>query len=172
MRLKSVAAVFVAAVMAVQVFAAQAASPQNIFEVDYVLSNLKKGVTTKDQVLEHFGEPTKRDVKLTSEGGASETLIYLKGAPKKAAKSGGTGFGKMMGSLRGIVSDVSSATGKNVTGTTYAQSYDAQRRAEAADRLAARAGSAQGDAEDAGSDGASRLTIQLKDGVVSSYAMD
>ncbi|MDQ1119646.1 MULTISPECIES: hypothetical protein [Pseudoxanthomonas] len=146
------------------------AQTADIFDIDYVQGHLVAGKTTKAQVLESFGEPTSKKAKLSSSGGASETYVYIKGAAKKPAASAGSGFGKMVGSLRGVLGDVSDLTGKNVGGEVASNSYRAQRSANAADRLSARAGT---DADtSAGADGASRLTIQIQGGVVTSFDME
>jgi hypothetical protein len=160
-----------AVVAAVAFGSSASAQTADIFSVEYVQANLVAGQTTKQQVLQSFGDPTSKKAKLSSSGGAAETFVYLKNAPKKAS-SGGTGFGKMLGSLRGVVSDVSDVTGKDIGGSVSANSYRAQRSANAADRLASRAGVGADEEEAAESDGASKLTIQLQGGVVSSFEME
>lgn len=146
------------------------AQAADIYSVEYVQANLVAGHTTKQQVLQSFGEPSSKKAKLSSSGGAAETFVYLKNAPKKAASSGGSGLGKMFGSLRGVVSDVSDVTGKNIAANSSVSSYRAERSASAVDRLASRTGVGQEEAVE--SDGASRLTVQLQGGVVSSFEME
>lgn len=165
---------FVRGAVAAAVAFGSSASAQaaDIYSVEYVQANLVAGQTTKQQVLQSFGDPTSKKAKLSSSGGAAETFVYLKNAPKKKASSGGTGFGKMLGSLRGVVSDVSDVTGKDIGGNVSANSYRAQRSANAADRLASRAGVGADEEETAESDGASKLTIQFQGGVVSSFEME
>jgi hypothetical protein len=159
-----------ALVAAVAFGSAASAQTADIYSVEYVQANLVAGQTTKAQVLQNFGEPTSKKAKLSSSGGAAETFVYSKNAPKKVAKAKGSGFGSMIGSLRGVVSDVSDVTGKNIGGDAYASSYRAQRSANAVDRLASKAGA--GEEEAVESDGASTLIIQLKGGVVASFEME
>lgn len=149
-------------------FAATAsAQTADMYTIEYVQANLVKGQTTKQQVLQAFGEPTSKKAKLTSSGGASETFVYMKNAPKKAAKGKG-GFGSMVGSLRGVATNAARLAGGALPGGAYAVSNLAQHAANAVDTASAIAGQQA----EVAADGASTLVIQLQEGVVSSFAME
>ncbi|MET0289699.1 MAG: hypothetical protein ABW178_08735 [Pseudoxanthomonas sp.] len=142
----------------------------DIYDVSFIQTNLAVGKTTKAQVLESFGEPTSKKAKLSSSGGASETLVYVKGAPKvaqKQKKSGG--LGSMMASLASVATDVSDLTGKDVGYENRVRASKAQGQANAADRLSSRLG--QPEEAEATSSDAATLTIQLDNGVVSAFDM-
>lgn len=154
----------------------------NIYSFDYVSTNLKKGVTTKAQVLDRFGEPTRKDVKLDSERGSVETYTYLQGgAPTAqtvpAKKKRGGGFGNLLRTVGGAASDVASITGKNYYGSgAYEGAYRAERAANLADRVSAASESDDaGDAPQASQGsgaGQTKLIIRIADGVVSGFEME
>lgn len=141
---------------------------------EYVMGNLKKGVTTRADVLRLFGEPVKRDVRVSSESGSIETFVYTSGPvaqePQKKAKGGG--FSALLRTARSVAGDVAAATGRSYYGSDAA---DALRRAEhlanAADRASASVQSSAGGAADSSASLALTLTIELKNGVVTSYEM-
>jgi hypothetical protein len=147
-----------------------AAQDADIYDVTYIQSNLVVGKTTKAQVIEHFGEPTSKKAKLSSSGGASETLMYIKGAPKVAQKQKkGGGLGGMMASLRGVASDVTGVTGKSIPYEDRVRASRVEDQANAANRLASRvSGPSEGEAT---SNDSATLSIQLENGVVSSFDM-
>ncbi|RXR01474.1 hypothetical protein [Pseudoxanthomonas composti] len=145
-----------------------AAQDADIYDVAYIQSNLTVGKTTRAQVLEHFGEPTSKKATLSSAGGASETLVYVRGAPKVAQKQKkGGGLGGMMASLRGVASDVAGVTGQNIRYDDRVRASRVEDQANAADRLSSRLGTPAETAS--ASAGAATLSIQLDNGVVSSF---
>ena len=148
------------------------AQSKNVLAPDYVMQHLKKGVTTRADVLRLFGEPVRTDVQVSSETGSVETFIYgdsggQQGAPTKK-KSGG--FGSFLRAARGVANDVAGITGK---GYGYGSDADralrqAENIANTADRMSATA------AANSTSEPVTRgvtLTIRLRDGVVTSYEM-
>lgn len=159
----------------------------NVLSPEYVMQNLKKGVTKRADVLRLFGEPAHTDVQVSSETGSFETLIYggsgqqsqmNKQAQSKAlrkSKASG-GFGAFLRTARGIANDVAGITGK---GTSYGSELDqglrkAENLANTADRLSnaaeANAAEANADANEPTAQ-ALTLTIRLQNGVLTSYEM-
>jgi hypothetical protein len=149
-------------------FAATAsAQTADMYTIEYVQANLVKGQTTKQQVLQAFGEPTSKKAKLTSSGGASETFVYMKNAPKKASTGKGR-FGSMLNSVTGAASSAARLAGGAIPGGAFAAAALAQHSVNAVDTASAIAGQQA----EVAADGASTLVIQLQEGVVSSFAME
>lgn len=146
----------------------QALSPE------YVMANLKKGVTGRADVLRLFGEPAQRNVRVSSESGSIETFVYTNGpvVQETQKKRKGGGFGAFLRTARGVAGDVAAATGRNYYGSDTA---DALRRAEhlanAADRASASVDNSDGSGTRANAGPTLTLTIELKNGVVTSYEM-
>lgn len=152
--------------------AAVMAQSANVLAPDYVMQNLKKGVTKRADVLRLFGEPVHSDVQVSSETGSIETLIYGGAGPQatpKRKKSSG-GFGAFLRTARGVANDVAGITGKSYGyGSDTARVLNkAENLANTADRFSASA--ASDDASEPAARGLT-LTIQLRNGVVTSYEM-
>jgi hypothetical protein len=153
--------------------AALAQSPQ-VLSPDYVMGNLKKGKTTRADVIRLFGEPVHRNVRVSSESGSIETFVYTSGSRAQPAqnKRKAGGFGAFLRTARGVAGDVAAATGRSYYGSDTA---DALRRAEhlanAADRASTAAANTNADQSQASAGPSLTLTIELRDGVVTSYEM-
>lgn len=175
-------AVAVAVLLAGSVMSVHAQT-RDIYSVEYVSSNLKKGVTTRAQVIERFGQPTRKDVKLDSEQGSVETYAYLQGGAaaqsaqtEPARKKRFAGLGNLVRNVGGIANDVAGATGKSYYNSgVYEGAYRAERAANVADRVANAAGpsdSADGQVSATPTAGHAKLLIRMADGVVSGFEME
>jgi hypothetical protein len=138
----------------------------DLFDPAYVQGHLTVGKTTKDQVLQSFGQPSSKRSKLSSAGGATETLTYTQGGGSTKKKAGG--FGRMVSSVMGVASDVTEFTGRNIKYDDRVRASKAKSQADAVDRLSGRGG-AMSEADTSG--GSAILSIHLTNGVVTSYDM-
>jgi len=141
---------------------------------EYVLANLTKDVTTRADVIRLFGEPVRRQVRVSSDSGSIEYLVYTNNPPRQAERPRrkGTGLGGLLRSARGVAGDVAAVTGRNYYGSDTA---DALRRAEhaanAVDRVSAAAATSEDYSSQESGDPPLSLTIELRNGVVTHFEL-
>lgn len=148
------------------------AQRQDVLSPQFVMQNLKKGVTTREDVLRLFGEPTQQDVRVSSESGSLETFVYTKdtNAVLRKQKSSG-GFKAFLRTARGVAGDVAAITGKGYGGEVDRALRQAEHAANAADRISS--GADAGQVSSTSVVGRSlTLTIRLANGVVTGYEMN
>jgi hypothetical protein len=134
------------------------AQSSDIFAIDYIQQNLKKGITTPADVIRAFGDPHSRDSRISSEGGSQETFVYIKNGAKP--KKSGRSLGALLGVARGVVGDVASATGN--------YNREADRALGGAGKIADRVSSTVPAAQEQKQ---VTLTISFSGGVLSNFEM-
>lgn len=148
------------------------AQQQDVLSPQFVMQNLKKGVTTREDVLRLFGEPVQQDVSVSSESGSLETFVYTRAtnAVLRKQKSSG-GFKAFLRTARGVAGDVAAISGKGYGGEVDRTLRQAEHAANAADRISSAAGAPQ-DSSTSVVGRSLTLTIRLANGVVTSYEMN
>lgn len=147
---------------------AAAPGPELTFTVGYVQSNLVKGKTTRAEVIAAFGNPTHQTARVT-DSGSSEVLYYQKGGQQQGSPGGGVakatrGIGNIAGGLARMFGNNSGAS------QAARVSYQADNVASGMEMLAGSGGADT--AAQQGQNGPATLTIQLQDGIVSSYSLE
>ncbi len=142
-----------------------APSAELMFTVGYVQSNLVKGKTTRADVIASFGNPSHQKVRAT-DSGSTEVLYYQKGAQQQASGGGlaktTRGLGRIAGGLARMLGNSDAAYQASKA------SYQADNIADGMELL----GGGSGGSNAAASNGPSTLTIELRNGVVSSYSLE
>lgn len=139
-----------------------APSAELMFTVGYVQSNLVKGKTTRADVIASFGNPSHQKVRAT-DSGSTEILYYQRGAQNQ----GSGGIAKTTRGLGRIAGGLARMFGNNEAAYEAAKaSYQADNIADGMEMMGG------GGSNAAASNGPSTITIELQNGVVSSYSLE